>query len=67
MKEFVPCGQICQDEEDSRRREELEFDQTGERERDHIFLILKVQETFPIHKLRNAHWGSKGRVVTRSR
>ena len=36
--EFVPCGQILQDEEE----EELSPAQI----RDHIFLIFKVKETF---------------------
>ena len=37
--EFVPCGQILQDEED----EEL----SPAQRRHHMFLILKVKETFP--------------------
>ena len=38
--EFVACGEILQDEEEE---EELSPAQI----RDHIFLILKVKETFP--------------------
>ena len=47
--EFVPCGQILQDEAE----EELSLPQI--KDRDHIFLILKVKETFStIHVQRSS-------------
>ena len=42
--ELVPCGQILQDEDKSKREEKLSPAQI--KERDHVFLILKVKENF---------------------
>ena len=49
--EFVSCGQILQDEEE----EKLNTVQI----RDHIFLILKVKETFLTTYVRKTPWRSK--------
>ena len=43
--EFVPCGQILQDEDSSRRI--IGEVRPCSDKRDHIFLILEVKETFP--------------------
>ena len=51
--ELVPCGEILQDEDE----EELSPAQV----RDHMFLILKVKETFPTSHVQKCSSELKGR------
>ena len=56
-QEFVPCGQILQEEEE----EELSPAQI----RDHVFLILKFKETFlTTHKQKSSLTITKGGGTT---
>ena len=58
--ELVPCGQILQEEEE----EELSPAQVN-RDRDHIFLILEVKETFPTTRVQKGSLeGKKGVMST---
>ena len=61
--ESVPCGQISQDEEDSRSREELSPVQIREKETTY-FSFSRSRRPSQLHKLRNARWGSKREGVS---